>query len=139
MEKKRVFVFCLFVALFQVALCSGMGTNRNMADQKTVTITREDNGKEISVKTGDEFRIELKELGSAGYGWHINEIKGEHWELVSKETKVISDDRVGAPVTAVWLFKARKKGSAELKMDLYRVWEGKEKAAEHFSIKLTIK
>ena len=68
MEKRLVFIFCLLAALFQAALCCGMGTNTDMADQKTIMITKEDNGKEISVKTGAGFRIELKELGSAGYG-----------------------------------------------------------------------
>ena len=103
-----------------------------------MTITQEDNGKEISVKPGKKIRIELKELGSAGYGWYVENLDKEHLEFVSKETKVISEGKVGAPVMAVWLFEAKKKGSSEIKMDYYRVWEGKDKATEHFSIKLTI-
>lgn len=39
---------------------------------------------------------------------------------------------------AVWLFKAKKKGISEIRMDYYRVWEGKEKATGHFSIILAI-
>jgi predicted secreted protein len=77
-------------------------------------------------------------LGSAGYGWYVDNLDKEHLELVSKETKVISKGEVGAPVMGVWLFEAKKKGSSEIKMDYYRVWEGKDKATEHFSIKLTI-
>jgi predicted secreted protein len=138
MENKPVFIFCLLGVLFQAALCGGMGTNTNMADQKIMTITKEDNGKKISVKTGDELRIELKELGSAGYGWYVDNINKEYLELISKETRAISGGGVGAPVVAVWLFKARKKGSSEIKMDQYRAWEGKEKATEHFSIQIVI-
>ena len=138
MEKRLVCIFFLLAALFQAVLCSGMGSNKDMADQKTIMITKEDNGKEISLKTGDVIRIELKELGSAGYGWYVDELNKEYLELVSKETKVVSEDKIGAPVMAVWLFKAKKKGSSELKMDHYRAWEGKERAAEHFSIKILI-
>ena len=139
MEKKLVIIFCLLGVLFQAAFCGGMETNSNMANQKIMTITKEDNGKEISVKTGDELRIELKELGSAGYGWYVDNLNKEHLELVTKETRIISEGKIGAPVMAVWLFKAKKKGSAEIKMDHYRVWEGKDSATEHFSIKLIIK
>jgi predicted secreted protein len=45
---------------------------------------------------------------------------------------------VGAPVMGVWLMKAKNKGSTEIKMDYYRIWEGKDKATEHFSVKLLI-
>ncbi len=87
---------------------------------------------------GDVIRIELKELGSAGYGWYINNLDNEHLELLSKETKIISEGKVGAPVIGVWLFKAKKRGDSGVKMDYYRLWEGKDKATEHFSIKLAI-
>jgi len=138
MERKFIFISCFLAALLQVTPCSGVESITNKGGQKTLTITQEDNGKEISVKPGEKIRIELKELGSAGYGWYVENLDKEHLEFVSKETKVISEGKVGAPVMAAWLFKAKKKGSSDIKMDYYRVWEGKDKATEHFSIKLTI-
>lgn len=138
MEKRLVCIIFLLAAFPQAVLCSGMGSIRDMADQKPIMITKEDNGKQINVKTGDMFSIALEELGSAGYGWYVDELNVEYLEMVSKETKVVSEDKIGAPVMAVWLFKAKKKGSSELKIDHYRVWEGKERAAERFSIKILI-
>jgi predicted secreted protein len=138
MKRKLVLIFFLLAALFQAALCSGMGTTKDMNGHKIITVTKNDNGKEMNVKSGDEFKIELEESGSAGYGWDVDNLHREHLELVSKETRVIYEGKVGSPAMAVWFFKAKKKGSTEIKMDLYRMWEGKEKAAEHFSIKLTI-
>jgi predicted secreted protein len=138
MKKKLVLIFFLLAACFQTALYGGMGTTINMNGHKIITVTKNDNGKEMSVKSGDEFKIELEELGSAGYGWNIDNLNKEHLELLSKETRVIYEGRAGSPAMGVWLFKAKKKGSTEIRMDLYRMWEGKEKAAEDFSIKLTI-
>ena len=138
MEKKFIFIFCFLAALLQATSCSGMGSVTNTGGQKTLTITQEDDGKKISVKPGDKIWIELKELGSAGYCWYVENLDKEHLDLVSKETKVISKGKVGAPVMAVWLFKAKKRGSSEIKMDYYRVWEVKDKSTEHFSIELTI-
>ena len=128
----------LFVALVTCG-GGGMGGVTDIRGQKTImTIMQADNGKKISLKLGEEIRIELEELGSAGYGWYVDNLDKEHLELVSKQTKVISEGKVGTPVMAVWLFKAKKKGSSGVKMDYYRVWEGKDKATEQFSIKLTI-
>ncbi len=138
MEKRRIKIFFFLSAFFIATFYAGTVIAKQMDIQKIMTVTQQDNGKEISLKTGDEFKIELKELGSAGYSWHVDNLDKEHLELVSKETMVISEGKVGAPVMAVWLFIAKKKGGTEIKMDLYRVWEGKEKATEHFSIKLII-
>ena len=116
-----------------------MGTNKDGVQKKMITITQENNGQEIDVKSGDLFRIELVEMGSAGYNWYVDGLNTEVVELVSKETRVISEDRVGGPVMAIWLLKAKKTGKIEIKMDHYRIWEGKQKATKHFSIKLLIK
>ena len=137
---KPVFFFCLLPMLFlSVGVTSGMGTNKDEVYKKVITITQENNGQEIEVKSGDVFRIELVEMGSAGYNWFVDQLNTEVVELVSKETRVISKDRVGGPVMAIWLFRAKKTGRTEIKMDHYRIWEGKEKTSEHFSIKLLIK
>jgi predicted secreted protein len=103
-----------------------------------MTITKSDNSKEITLHEGERFRIELEELGSAGYNWYFDNLDEEQLELISKSTRTISDGKVGAPVMGVWLMKAKNKGSTEIKMDYYRIWEGKDKAIEHFSVKLLI-
>jgi inhibitor of cysteine peptidase len=138
MEKRLYFVCCLLGVIFSAVCCSGMGTAQDTGYQKAMTITQGDNGKQVSVETGDEFTIELKELATAGYGWYIDNLDKEHLELVSEKLKVISEGKVGAPVMAAWLFRAKKKGSTEIKMDLYRAWEGKGKTIEHFSVKIVI-
>jgi predicted secreted protein len=97
-----------------------------------------DNRKEITVKPGDIFSIELEEVGAAGYSWFVDNLNTEYLEIVSRKTKLISEGKLGGPVLAVWMFRAKKKGSAEINLDYYRAWEGKETAKEHFSIKLLI-
>jgi predicted secreted protein len=137
---KPVFFFCFLSIFFlTVGVTGGMGTNKDEVHKKMITITQGNNGQEIELKSGDVFGIELAEMGSAGYNWYIDGLNTEVVELVSKETRVISKDRVGGPVMAIWLLKAKKTGKIEIKMDHYRIWEGKQKATKHFSIKLLIK
>ena len=137
--RKFIFILSCFVAFLQQHdLCSGMGNAEEMHDHKITIIKKQDNGTRINVKCGDSIRMELTEIGGGGYSWYVDDLNTEYLELVSKETKVISGERVGAPAAAEWLFKTKKKGSTKIKMDHYRIWEGKERATEHFSIELTI-
>ncbi len=138
MKKNFIFIFCFLAALLQASCCSGAGNFANKGGQKELIITKDDNGRKMSVMKGDVIRIELKELGSAGYGWYIDNLDNEHLELLSKETKIISEGKVGEPVIGVWLFKSKKQGGSEIKMDYYRLWEGKDQTTEHFSITLAI-
>ncbi len=102
-------------------------------------VYKQDSGKVLHVRSGDLIRIELDALGGAGYSWHIDNLDTEYLELVSEEVHDLSGEKVGGPVPKMWLFVTKKKGTATIRMDHYRIWEGKEKTTEHFSITLDIK
>ena len=135
-EKGILFLICLLGVFLSATFCRGETNETGYKD--LMTVTKGDNGKEITLHEGERFRIELEELGSAGYNWYFDNLDEEQLELISKSTRAISDGEVGAPVMGVWLMKAKNKGSTEIKMDYYRIWEGKDKATEHFSVKLLI-
>lgn len=135
-EKRIIFLIC-FLGVFLSATFCGGGDNET-GYKGLMTITKGDNGKVITLHEGERFRIELEELGSAGYNWYFDNLDEEQLELISKSTRAISNGEVGAPVMGVWLMKAKNKGSTEIKMDYYRIWEGKDKATEHYSVKLLI-
>ncbi|MFH0930015.1 MAG: protease inhibitor I42 family protein [Candidatus Moraniibacteriota bacterium] len=104
------------------------------------TITKQDNGKEISLKAGEIIQIELEENGSTGYVWQIDNLDKTYFELVAEETRKTETENnlVGAPVVGVWKIKALKKGSSSVKMDYFRSWEGRESAVDHFAVDLEI-
>jgi predicted secreted protein len=138
MAKKLFFIVCIYMTLYPTGFCNAMNSGEEVNNRTVITIKKQDNGKEITVKTGDIIRVELEEMGTAGYSWFVDNLNTEHLEMLSKGTKPMSEDKVGAPVLGIWMFRAKKKGSVEINMDHYRAWEGKEKATEHFSIKLLI-
>ena len=139
MSKKLILIVWLFITIYLNGFCNAMNCGEEMNDKTSLTIKKQDTGKEITVKPGDIICVELEEMGAAGYIWFVDNLNTEHLEMLSKKTKLISEDKLGAPVLGEWLFRVKKKGSVEINMDHYRVWEGKEKATEHFSIKLLIK
>jgi len=110
-----------------------------MTGDEIIIVNSQDDGKEVKTKVGDIIQIELESLGSAGYQWFIENLDVNYLELLSEETEPIADkELIGAPVMHIWRFKILERGLTDIRMSHYRVWEGKEKATEHFHIKLTI-
>lgn len=106
---------------------------------RTVTVGKEQSGQELRVKPGDMIRVELTAIAGTGYGWYLDKTDSEYLKLVSEETRQKSKPgRVGGPVTVIWLFRAGKEGSGAIKLDYFREWEGKEKSADHFVVRVTV-
>jgi predicted secreted protein len=138
-QKMLLFIFCIAIIFSKNDFCNGISmTYKDMDNKETVIVKKNDNGKKIKVKCGDVIQIELEGMGSAGYQWYIDNLNSEYLELLTEETKAISEGKIGAPVLRIWRFKAHKNGYTEIKMDYYRTWEGKEKTTEHFLIRLNI-
>jgi predicted secreted protein len=102
-----------------------------------VKVSIEDKDREIHVKTGAIIEIELETVGGAGYSWFFDGFKTEYFEILSEKTRTLSD-RTGAPVTMVWRVRTKKPGAGGINMYNYRIWEGKGKAVNRFSMKITI-
>lgn len=136
--RKCISIFLLIAALTLNGIYDRTGIAEEMNAENTLTIAKKENGKILRVRCGESIRIELEMMGGAGYGWYIDNLNTEYLELLSEETKVINEGKIGAPVMGVWLLKTKKKGSTQIKMDHYRIWEGKGKATEHFSVTLAI-
>jgi len=139
MMKIKAIFLASFVILFQTALCDIIWSSDNFAGEEMVIVQKEQSGQTITVKVGDIIQIELAETGSAGYRWYIDNLDARYLELVSEETRKVSEEaKIGAPVMRVWRFKAEKAGQTEIKMDYYRRWEGVDRSTGNFFIKINI-
>ena len=101
-------------------------------------LKKQDDGREIRVRSGDLFRVELEGRGGTGFWWHVEKLNAEVLELLSEETKDVSPGRVGGPVQGRWTFRAKGVGGTDLHMDYYRQWEGIERAVDHFRVRIII-
>ena len=70
------------------------------------------NGREIKVRAGGLIRVDLEELGAAGYAWAIKDLDKEHFEIVSVQTEGAPPpgDVTGVPVIKTWLIPGDKEG-----------------------------
>ncbi len=104
-------------------------------------ITKKDNGGEITIDKGDTFRIELEELGSAGFVWEFGDIDPKYIEVLNDESGRVAGEglKTGAPKIRVWSLRAGKAGETVITMYYCRPWEGKEKVADKFVIRLRVR
>ncbi len=107
---------------------------------ETVIVDKSFNKREIKVRVGAAIRVELEELGSAGYTWKLKALDQEHFGTPEVETKGAppQDDFTGAPVLKTWLIKAKKPGQTELRFIHYRPWEDENSASETFYLRVRI-
>ncbi len=113
--------------------CSG-----NTLAHKAV-LSKNDDGKEITVKVGDIIRIELMQYSGTGYIWVLEEAYKGFFELIREEKEVTSrPGLVSGPVTKIWELKAIKSGQTEINLYLCRPWEGKDRAVDAFKVRIKI-
>jgi inhibitor of cysteine peptidase len=113
---RTVVVMSFFLALALFSGCGASGTR----------ITNADNGKQISVKSGDVVTITLESNPTTGYSWQVMEI--DHAILVQDgdpEYKQASGSEglVGAGGTETFHFRAIGSGTTTLNMGYMRPWE----------------
>ena len=109
-----------------------------LAADATITVTKEQGGREIALKVGNILRIELPGKGGTGYLWLVEGTFAPYLKLMDQATRQVTEGRLGGPVIQVFRFKAAQPGTTEIKMAYYRPWEGVGKAVDHFRVKLHI-
>jgi len=134
-ELPRIFILIVFVLLLFAGFASAQGPQ-----PKTAVITKEDNGKEIAVPEGAIFEVRLQHSGGTGYLWQIVDPDETHLKVLESTEIPLKEGRIaGGPLLKTWKIKAVKVGQADLKILLYRPWQGPEKAADSLHVKIQIR
>jgi predicted secreted protein len=109
-----------------------------LAAETTVTVTKAQEGQEISLKVGNILQIELPGSGGTGYSWLAKNTFAPHLKLLDQTIRQLNAGLPGGSVTYIWRFKAATPGATGISMDYFRPWEGVGTAKDHFRIKVRI-
>ena len=132
MELSKILLLLTLLAFLSVIPASAA------SETGTVTVTKNDSGKEISIPQGGIVEIQMEYPAATGFSWEITDLDKKHLEVIDVGTKSLKEGPIaGGPMLKTWRIKAVAKGRTELKMYYYRSWEGLEKSADKF--RLTIK
>lgn len=93
-------------------------------------------GKVYFVKQGKPFRIELAANPTTGYNWYIAEMDENFFQVRSSGYDPRPTELVGSGGTSYWNIVPLKDGVSTIKLLYYRVWEGKEKAVDTFTLRV---
>lgn len=102
-------------------------------------LTKDDQDSEIRIAVGQTIDVILQSQGGTGYQWVFDDATFDYFELIGRTSEPINADaRGGGPVRQTWHLKSTKPGTAVVKLDYFRVWEGRATAVDHFQVKATI-
>jgi predicted secreted protein len=141
-KQTTVIVILLIILCGSAFFCgksSDSDTSKTIKESVQKVFTKDDNGIEYDIPKGEIFEIELQTNPSTGYDWHFDSLDTDMVEIVESYTTEISlEKRIGAPVKKTWVLKTKKSGMTTVTMNLYRSWQGVEKAIQTFEVKLNI-
>ena len=111
------------------------------AAPKTVEMTRDDDGKSVTVHPGDTVRIKLKSNRTTGYSWALSG-KLDEKVLKSEGNEYKVDEHpagmVGVGGSDVWTFKALAAGKTEIVLGYARPWEKDKAPAQAFKLTVVV-
>ena len=107
---------------------------------ETVVVDRKFHNREIKVRVGGAIRVDLEELGTAGYAWMLENLDSEHFRVLKTESRETQSPSnfTGAPVVRTWLIQPKTVGKSALRFLHYRLWEGEKSASDTFVLKVRI-
>ena len=108
---------------------------------KTVEMTRDDDGKSVTVRPGDTIQIKLKSNRTTGYSWAMTG-KLDEKVLKSEGDEYKVDEHpagmVGVGGSDVWTFKALAAGKTEIVLGYARPWEKDKEPAQAFKLTVVV-
>jgi len=119
MADKLIRTFVVMSFFLTLALFSGCGANGT-------SLTDADNGKQITLQSGDVMTLSLESNPTTGYSWQVleidNAVLSQDGEPEYKGASG-SERLVGAGGTETFRFKSAGSGRATLKLGYMRPWE----------------
>jgi len=110
------------------------------ADSHAVSITDEDNGKDVDLTSGGALIVKLKSNPATGYSWAVaGDPSPLKLEKTSYRKNTASSKVVGAPGVQVFRFDAGSAGIATLQLIYHRSWEYNVAPAKTFGVRVNVR
>jgi inhibitor of cysteine peptidase len=105
--------------------------------QSITTVTEVEDSKTVNIRTGDIIVVRLTENATTGYRWALD---GVDSSLIAVDEAQYSNpsSSVGSPGEVTWRIEAKGPGTVEIKLKLWRQWEGEKSVQKRFGISLAI-
>jgi inhibitor of cysteine peptidase len=100
------------------------------------TLTSQENGHHLQLSRGDTLRVVLRDISTTGYRWAIDALNESVLGLVN--TDLTPAGAVGGGGVRTIHFVANAPGQTQLRLKLWREWEGDRSVIERFEAAVTV-
>jgi predicted secreted protein len=98
-------------------------------------LTANDHERRVEVGAGTVLTVRLPEQPTTGYRWAIESAGG----LEPGGDRVEPGGAIGGAGTRELLFRATRQGTHELRLKLWREWEGEASVIDRFAVTIVVK
>ncbi|MFZ0312364.1 MAG: protease inhibitor I42 family protein [Candidatus Korobacteraceae bacterium] len=132
--------FCLMLGGRAEAWQMPSAKSAAKAESHAVSISDEDNGKDVDLTSGGTLIVRLKSNPSTGYRWAVaGDPSPLKLEKTSYRKNTASSKAVGAPGVQVFQFDARSAGMASLQIIYRRSWEYNVAPVKTFGVRVKVR
>jgi predicted secreted protein len=133
-SKIRRWRMCCVAALLFVAVLHDIAA---AIEEKTLTVTEQQNGTEIRLKRNQTLIVELSDQPGTGYGWQVARADGVHIKSLGK-SDVSGEEKPGGVSRQRFQFAAGQPGTTTLELRYARRWEQSKKPAKTYVLKIQV-
>jgi inhibitor of cysteine peptidase len=132
--------FCLVFGCVARAWQTGSVKPPAKVESHAVSISDEDNGKDVDLSSGGTLVVKLKSNPSTGYSWAVaGDPLPLKLEKASYRKNAASAKVAGAPGVQVFQFTANTAGLASLQIIYRRAWEYNAPPAKTFRVRVDVR
>ncbi len=119
------------------ALCVAMALS--CAVKPALTVTDEDNGTRVEIRSGEVLAVRLSAQLGTGFGWKVV-AAGKNLEQKGEPQQVAKEGhKPGSPDYQVFRFKAVEKGGSDLRLQYAEGWNKDAKPLRDFTLTVIVK
>ena len=105
----------------------------------TVHLHESDSGHPVTAQLGDEILVELADISTTGYSWAVEPIPDAAVSLRSINIIPPSARLIGGHGTCQISFEIHSPGKSELRLKLWRAWQGDASITKRFTVPIEIR
>jgi inhibitor of cysteine peptidase len=126
------------VILLAASLVSILAVSR--ATGNTISVTEADNGRTVTLASGDTLMVSLGSTPGTGFGWKVAKVDRKVLKETGKPELIHSPNPMpGAPATQRFRFVVSGEGTTRLELEYVRPWERGVPPARTFHLGVTVR
>lgn len=131
----------LLVALWGCSVSPTVSPTTDMTQKVSMsemTLTQVDNGRTIDIRVGDRLDVNLRENPTTGFQWVIDQNNDEVLRVEGAEYISPTTSPIGGAGQRTFTFIGQQSGTAELRLKLWREWQGESSVVERFTVTIQV-